>query len=235
MIAKIIINSNVLSNNVALIISFLAILLGYLLGSIPPAYILGKLLHGVDIRQQGSGNVGGANAGRLFGKKVFIMVALFDIFKGTIAVFIATLIVPGNTASSGLFSSPELFYALTGFMAILGHCYSMLLGFSGGKGAATTAGVVLAFDPIIFVILLSSWLITVGTTRFTSLGNLVAVSLLPFTFNFLQDYEEYTLLGWLILVLIFWKHRENIVRLINGEERKFGNKEKIQSNVDNQK
>ena len=209
----------------AIIIAILAVVIGYLLGSIPPAYILGRVLHGVDIRTQGSGNVGGANAGRLFGKKVFAVVAIFDIFKGYAAVVVAKLLVPGNVAASGLFSSQDLFISLAAFFAIVGHCYSVWLGFSGGKGGATTAGAILAFDPLTFLILLLVWILIVGTTRFTSLGNLLGVIIIPIMFNIRFDPVEYIYLGWAIVVLIYWKHRANIGRLVRGEERKFGNRE----------
>jgi len=212
--------------------SILAIIIGYLLGSIPPAYLLGKWLHGVDIREHGSGNVGGANAGRLFGKEVFAAVAVFDILKGSLSIIIAKLLVPGHVAAVGLFSDKATFIALAGFAAVFGHCYSYIINFSGGKGGATTAGVLLAIDPLTFGIMVLFWVLIVATTRFTSLANLLAIILVPILLNFRTDSPSYMYLGLILIVLIWWRHRENVGRLVRGEERKFGNKEKLSTETE---
>ncbi len=208
--------------------SIMAIVIGYALGSIPPAYILGRVFHGVDIRTQGSGNVGGANAGRLFGKKIFAAVALFDIFKGTAAILIARALAVGNVTEVGFFSTEQSVVVTAGFFAVFGHCYSIWLKFSGGKGGATTAGVLLAIDPLSFVIMLVFWVVIVATTRFTSLGNLLGIVVIAVLLNIRMEEIEYTYLGLALTALIYWKHRENIGRLIRREERKFGKKEAIQ-------
>lgn len=210
-----------------LIFSLLMILVSYILGSIPPAYLIGRIFYRVDIRTQGSGNVGGANAGRLFGYHVMVIVALYDILKGTISIILTRLVAENNLATTGVFAEVDNIVALSGFFVILGHCYSVWLNFSGGKGGATTAGVVLALSPLGFVVLLVFWGLIVGFTRFTSLGNLLGVLILPIVFLIQPGETAYLVLGIALVFLIYWKHRENVGRLLRGEERKLGTREKI--------
>ncbi len=212
------------------------IILGYLLGSIPTSYLIGKYKYGFDIRERGSGNVGGANAARTMGMKVGLFSGFVDIFKGTLAVYIAMWYV-GNNPNTDLIltADPNAVVALTGFLAVIGHCYSFILRFKGGKGGATTAGVVLALDPVTFLALLVVWIVVVGSTRFTSLGNLIAVWVIPPMFALRYDVlttrtntvetNAYIMLSMALVVLIYYKHRANIQRLLRGNERKVGQKE----------
>jgi glycerol-3-phosphate acyltransferase PlsY len=209
-------------------VNLLVILGSYLLGSIPPSYLVGRFKYGVDIRKQGSGNVGGANTARLFGKKIGLLVGLFDVLKGTAVVYIAAKIAPNYLDPTGFFSSADNIIAAAGLFAVLGHCFSAFLKFSGGKGGATTAGVALALDPMSFLIIVAFWFLIVSTTRFTSLGNLLTIILVPLLFDFAEIGSAYVIVGYLLIALIFYTHRANIGRLIQKNERKFGQKETVE-------
>ncbi len=217
-------------------IEILIIIAAYLLGSIPTSYLIAKYKYGFDIREKGSGNVGGANAARTMGMKVGVFAGLVDVFKGTLAVNIAIWYSRTYPATSGFFEDPNILVAIAGFTAVIGHCYSWVLGFKGGKGGATTAGVVLGLDPMTFLWLLLVWILVVGTTRFTSLGNLIAVWVIPLMFQIrienlyqrvgsLVSSDAYTVMAYSLIVLIYFKHRDNVMRLLQGTERKFGQRE----------
>ncbi len=204
----------------------LIFILAYLIGSIPPSYIIGKLFFKVDIRTQGSGNAGGANSIRLFGKKTGIAIGLFDVIKGYAVIVIAKLMYIRSTIETGIFSDVDNVYAIAGFLAIFGHCFSLFLKFTGGKGGATTAGVIFAVDPFTGIMLVIFWLIIVVSTRFTSLANLLGVLIIPSMFNY-RTVSAYFTMSILLVILIYYTHRANISRLVNGSERKFGEKEQI--------
>lgn len=201
----------------------------YLIGALMPAYFVGRFFFNVDIRTQGSGNVGGANSARLFGKKFGIVVGLFDLFKGTFAIFLAKYISQNYALNTGFFSVSSNIIAISGFLAVIGHCYPFYLHFHGGKGGATSGGVVLGLNWLAFVILIVFWLLIVGTTRFTSLGNLLGVITIPFLLFFTTNELSYLYMGIVLIFLIYYTHRANVRRLLKGEERKFGQKEAIKS------
>lgn len=217
-------------------IEILLIVVAYLLGSIPTSYLIGKFKYGFDIRQRGSGNVGGANAARTMGMKVGVFSGLVDIFKGTAATLLAIWYSANFPADTGIFVDPNVLVAACSFMAVIGHCYSWILGFKGGKGGATTAGVVLALDWVTFLVLVAVWIIVVGSTRFTSLGNLIAVWVIPPMMRLRADviYDKvnspissgaYQVMSFALVILIYYKHKDNIVRLLQGNERKVGQRE----------
>lgn len=220
-----------------MLLEILLIAFGYLSGSFPTAYVIGKM-RGVDIRDQGSGNVGGANAGRLFGRKAFAIVAIVDLLKGTLPVLVARAVYEWEWFGDyevDLFGVTDstIVAALAAFFAVFGHCYSIWIGFSGGKGGATSAGILLAINPLIMACALFIWSCIVYFSRYTSLGNLVTAFLLMPVLWFLTDENQwYALLGLLLLLLVFWKHRENIGRLLSGNERKFGRRETIKPSND---
>ncbi|MFV2015325.1 MAG: glycerol-3-phosphate acyltransferase, partial [Candidatus Heimdallarchaeota archaeon] len=117
--------------------------------------------------------------------------------------------------------------ALTAFAVVFGHCYSVFLKFKGGKGGATTGGILIAIVPFGFLLIITFWVTIVLSTRFTSLANLSIAFALPLVFNLLTESNTYFSLGWALGVLLWFKHRDNIGRLIRGEERKFGQKEAL--------
>ncbi len=200
----------------ALLIFFIA----YLFGSIPTAIIAGKLLKGIDIREHGSGNAGATNVLRVLGWKAGIVVLLIDMLKGFVPVFwLAPML---NTA-------PEYtvyFQILAAIAAIVGHIWTVFAGFKGGKGVGTSAGVFLGLAPVPLLSALAVFIIVVALTRYVSLGSLLAalaflLGLLAQRFVFSMPLPDILLyLGSIVVILIWYAHRENIKRLLAGNENK---------------
>ena len=187
----------------------------YLFGAIPSGYIVFWIAEKKDIRNFGSQATGATNLLRLKGWKFAAPILLFDILKGALPVFLAL----------ELFE--DLRFALVcGFLAVFGHCFPIYIKFKGGKGLATTLGVyaVLGIKPLLLS--LGVFLLAVGITRYVSLGSLLAVLSYPlFTYLFHGD-KEIVYLSLVLFHLIMLMHRGNIARLIKGEERKLGEKER---------
>jgi glycerol-3-phosphate acyltransferase PlsY len=188
----------------------------YVIGAIPASFIMGKLLRGIDLRQHGSGNLGAANTFRVLGTKAAIPVLLFDIGKGFVAVWFISKM--GDATA---------WHALLAAVAVVvGHNYSVFVGFSGGKGVGTTAGAFLALSPYAVAFCIAVWLITLLATRIVSIASMVAAVLLPVTIylaNLLLDagtHYSVLLLSILVTVIIIYKHRPNIERLRGGTEKK---------------
>ncbi|HNX28631.1 MAG TPA: glycerol-3-phosphate 1-O-acyltransferase PlsY [Syntrophomonadaceae bacterium] len=190
----------------------LLVLLCYLIGSIPFSYIFSRFLGGVDIRLKGSGNVGATNVLRNLGIKVAVLALAGDIFKGFITAWIAFT-----------FGGPVLFF-LCPAAAIIGHCYPVFLKFKGGKAVATTAGIVLYIDPLIFIILLLALCLIVLISRYVSLGSLIVSFSLPFMGILFDHNLEIILLFFFAASLIIYKHKENIERLRKGTESKISSR-----------
>ncbi|MBU4510419.1 glycerol-3-phosphate 1-O-acyltransferase PlsY [bacterium] len=189
----------------------------YLLGSVPFGYIVGKLFKKVDIREFGSGNIGTTNAFRILGPPLASLVLIGDVGKGIFSVYLVKYL---NMDSS-------LISAIAGLAVICGHDWSLFLGFKGGKGIATTFGVVFALNPIISVLAVTVWGIVLITSKYASLSSICAlISIFIFTIIFKQPYE-YILFSAIIMILGIFKHKENIVRLKLKKERKIGEKTKI--------
>ena len=189
----------------------------YLLGSIPFGYIVGKLFKKVDIREFGSGNIGTSNAFRTLGPLLASLVLIGDIGKGIFSIYLVQYLNIDNL----------LILAIAGLAVICGHDWSLFLGFKGGKGIATTFGVVFALNPIISILAVIVWVVVMIITRYASLSSILAViSIMIFTILFKQPYE-YIVLGAIIIILSIFKHKENIKRLKSGKERKIGEKIKI--------
>jgi len=195
----------------------------YLLGSIPWGFLFARA-KGVDIRQKGSGNIGAANAFRVMGKKWGYLVFICDFLKGFLAVEISLLLATWFQVNLGLGS------IISGIMCIVGHDYPAWLGFKGGKGIATLAGVLLAvFSPLVCISFGAVWVVVFLIARYTSLASIVAVATLPIaaaSFVSKSDPDFPFLIGFCILMaaLALWRHRSNIVRLLNGTENRFGKK-----------
>nr|WP_066151809.1 glycerol-3-phosphate 1-O-acyltransferase PlsY [Halalkalibacter krulwichiae] len=203
----------------------LTIVFGYLLGSLSFSYIIAKKIKKVDIRQHGSGNAGATNTLRVLGIGPAIAVLALDVLKGIIAVLIAALIAPENSAG--------VFPALTGLAAILGHNWPIYYGFRGGKGVATTIGVLatLVFFPALWAGIIA--ILSIVFTKYVSLGSLLFAILTPmfvFVLNAYYDYPSmYLYLSSIIALLSIWRHRTNISRLLTGTESKIGKKSTIES------
>ncbi len=196
-----------------------AIILAYLLGSIPTAYIFGKVLKGIDIRRHGSGNVGATNVFRTVGKVEGIIVLVIDFLKGLIAV----TLIPFYLAK--FLPEPLAYYHFNiliflGAAAVCGHIWTVFLGFKGGKGVATMAGVVAGLSLAVLFACLGVWMLVFAIWRYVSLASIVVAVILPiFAIAFGSD------LYFLIFCAIFsiigiYRHRENIKRLIQGTEKK---------------
>ena len=211
-----------------MILAIIALVLSYLTGAIPFAYIIVRGIKGIDIRKQGSGNVGFTNALRVIGWGPGLLVLLADMAKGAVAVlFISRLGLIQQNALS------EYMPVLCGFSAIIGHIWTVFLKFHGGKGVASSLGIFIALYPIAGLISLGVWLIAVAITRYVSLGSiLLCISFCLSSFitdgsHAIDGVEIWSLriMAIIVTIIVTCKHKGNIQRLIKGEERKFGKRE----------
>ena len=198
-------------------------ILSYLIGSIPSGYLVART-QGVDIRQHGSRNIGATNVLRVMGKKWGYLVFFCDAFKGFISV------EAGEFIASGLHSDPTLGGVLGAIACILGHNYTIWLGFKGGKGIATSAGVFLAlFPPLVVLSGIFVWLVVFFISRYVSLASIAAAIALPIAVSIFakkpgSDYWVVLSFAILAAALAIARHRANIKRLLNGTESRFGKK-----------
>ncbi len=191
--------------------------LGFLLGSIPFAYIVAKFVAGIDIRKVGSGNVGATNVARVLGLKWGSVVFILDALKGFIPVIVVRIWMPYNF---------ELAMA-TSLAPILGHIFTPFLGFKGGKGVATSLGAFIALTPIGVLLGFIVWMISVLLTGYVSLGSLLGsltTLLWVIFFDPHRNSMPFLVVSSLIVALIWFSHRSNIRRLIRGEENKIWKK-----------
>ena len=201
--------------------ALLAIVLSYLLGSIPTAAIAGRL-KGVDLRREGSGNLGATNALRVLGAAVGIPVLVVDVAKGAAAVLLVAGL-PGAAEAMG----PDNTRLVCGLAAIAGHIFPVLAGFRGGKGVATACGVFLALAPLATFACLALWLILVAATRYVSVGSIAAAAFLPIAVRLesrLRGTPPPTALivvSALVAIFVVVRHRPNIRRLVAGSESRF--------------
>ncbi|HBN82485.1 MAG TPA: acyl-phosphate glycerol 3-phosphate acyltransferase [Clostridiales bacterium] len=192
-------------------------LIGYLLGSINSALIVGKFV-GVDIREHGSKNAGMTNAIRVFGKKKALFVLLGDILKGVLACIAGTLI-SRDTQGVMLFA---------GLACVIGHNWPVYFNFKGGKGALTSITVLFFADYRIALILIGLFIVIVALTKYVSLGSMTGAILLPvFGLLFFKGIEFFVF-SMILTVMLVWRHRTNIKRLLKGDESKLNLKKKAQ-------
>lgn len=196
----------------------------YLTGSIPTSVWVGKVFYGKDVRDYGSGNAGATNTIRVLGLKAGIPVLLFDIFKAWLPVYAGIHWLKWNTSGDQL----VYFHILIGLAAVLGHIYPVYIGFRGGKGVATLAGIALALFPLAFLSSLVIFIIVVTITRYVSLGSMIAAFAFPLFLIFVFNKQSVPLivLGVFASLFLVFTHRKNIKKLINGTENKFGVKKK---------
>jgi glycerol-3-phosphate acyltransferase PlsY len=208
---------------------------GYLFGNIQTSYIYGRA-HGIDIREHGSGNAGTTNALRVLGKKAGLVVFLGDLFKAIIVTVAARLIL-----AQVFPDEVYLFIAYSGLGVVLGHNFPFYLKFKGGKGIAATAGIVVGFaDPVIIAVCLIVFIIAVAITRYVSLGSILMVITFAslytifaingkYGFDMGDSLSKEAMIESIIIVIAMalmaiYRHKANIVRLINHEENKLGAK-----------
>jgi acyl phosphate:glycerol-3-phosphate acyltransferase len=191
----------------------LFIIIAYLIGSIPTGFIVVKLFKGEDIRKIGSGSTGATNVKRVMGKSWFFIVMILDAIKGALPVILATLFAT-TLKSIGLIP------VLCAIAVILGHSKSIFLGFTGGKSVASGVGTILALNWQVGLIIALIWALITYFTKYVSVGSIIALCISPilmFLFDMPLAYVAYCVLG---AIYITYLHRENIRRLIKGEENK---------------
>ncbi|MDP3981256.1 MAG: glycerol-3-phosphate 1-O-acyltransferase PlsY [Chlamydiota bacterium] len=186
----------------------------YLLGSIPFAYLMGKFLRGIDIREHGSGNLGATNVARTLGVVPGIVTLLLDGLKGLVSVII---IAPFFFVHS---PAIEWVKIACGVAAIFGHNWTCFLSFKGGKGVATSTGVFLGLAPIAIIFSIFVWLVVWLIWRYVSLASIIAALCFPIFLFFLDRSAEMFMVGIMISAIGIWKHRANIKRLLEGSEPK---------------
>lgn len=185
--------------------------IGYLIGAIPFGLVIGKMA-GVDVRTQGSRNIGATNVNRVLGRKLGIVTLICDCLKGFLPMYGAALILPES-------ASKELVVVVTGLMAVLGHMFPVYLHFRGGKGVATGLGVFLYLSTPAILLSLAVFLATVVVTGFVSAGSLLAAGLMPLWLYLLGASKITVATAAAIAALIWFKHHENISRLLQGTEK----------------
>ena len=205
-----------------------SLIIGYVFGIFQTAYFYGRM-NGIDIREHGSGNAGTTNALRVLGKKAGVVVFLGDFFKCFLAVYLVKGIFGGMMLDSIFLIGV---YGATG--CVLGHNFPIQLNFRGGKGIACTAGMLAALDPRIAITVVLTFILIVVLTRYVSLGSIIIVCefvILLIVFGQKGDYgltqaalNEVYVLGVFLAVMAIWRHRANIVRLLNGTENKIFSK-----------
>lgn len=188
--------------------------IGYLIGCFSSAYVVGKMTNQIDIREHGSGNSGTTNALRVMGKKAAIVTFLCDVLKGVIAALIGRYILG------------DIGQVIGGLFAVIGHNWPMFLGFKGGKGVATSLGVLITINPLIALICVTIGLIVALSTNYVSVGSLSFLLSFPIIY-YINNYKQidevkcYFLLSVVFFILGVIRHKENIKRLINKTENKF--------------
>jgi glycerol-3-phosphate acyltransferase PlsY len=205
-----------------MILALLAIVLSYLIGSIPNGYVVGRLFKGIDVRDHGSGNIGFTNVLRVAGVGPGIIVLLADVGKGVLAVLAISRL--GSIQANAL--TPYIRELCAGF-AMIGHVWTIFLKFRGGKGVATSLGIFISLFWRGGLIGLGVWIIVVAITRYVSLGSiLLCISFCVAAFVISGQYIwGLRIMALVVTAIVIYRHKGNIRRLIRGEERKFGHRE----------
>ncbi len=184
----------------------------YLLGAVPTSYLVGRWARGIDLRREGSGNLGATNAFRVLGWRLAVPVLIVDLLKGWIPAF-----------SFARWTEADAGWALAfGAAAIIGHVFSIYMRFRGGKGVATSGGVFLALAPWAALAGVAVWALLVALTRIVSLASIVAALVVPLVVWMTQGAGAVLWLSAGLMVFVIYAHRANIHRLLRGEEHRFG-------------
>lgn len=191
----------------------IAIASAYLIGSIPTGYIIVKLFTGKDVREVGSGSTGATNVKRVMGKKWFFIVLLLDAFKGALPVILAKLFATA-------FVSIGLIPVLCAIAVIFGHSKSIFLNFSGGKSVASGVGTIIALNWHVGLIIALLWSIITYFSKYVSLGSIIALAISPILMYLYKEPIAYVIYCLLGAIYIIYLHRENIQRLLKGQENK---------------
>ncbi len=201
-----------------MVTDFLAAIPAYFLGSIPTAVWIGKAKYGVDVRELGSKNAGATNTFRVLGKKAGKVVLTIDVLKGMFAVLIPFFVLPYK------FEAAELTHVqlVATFLAVLGHVFPVFAGFRGGKGVATSLGVIIGLQPVAALICIGVFLVVFIASNYVSLGSICASVAFALLLWFAFEIKTIALpiFGTLLAGIVIFAHRKNINRLIHGEENK---------------
>jgi len=194
---------------------FFILLISYLLGSFPSGFLYAKNLKGIDLRYVGSGSTGATNVLRNIGKWPALIVFILDVLKGFIAVKIAYF-----------FLSDNIFQVLAGLFAITGHIWPIWLKGKGGKAVATGLGMFIALSWKVGLASFGTFLIVISLTKIVSLSSITAAILLPiYMFKYIGTFNDpYTIFSFIVAIIVIWKHRSNINRILKGEEPKLNKK-----------
>ncbi len=195
-------------NNTLFILIMIAI---YLIAAIPTGVLLARLMGGEDVRQKGSGNIGATNVYRVAGKLAGVLTLVGDTLKGFLPLLAFKTWLEPTPTQLGIASA----------VAILGHCYPVYLKFKGGKGVATALGIFLVLSPKAVFFALIVFILTVATTRYISLGSVLAALSAPLVILFLNHQQPIFLATLFIAALVIWRHNSNIRRLLDGTENRF--------------
>jgi len=193
---------------------------GYVCGALPWGLWVGRWFRGIDIRTVGSGNLGATNVYRSLGPALGVLTLLLDVTKGAVPVALAPALLPAAADPFTL----EIGRVVAGIAAVAGHVWTFLAGFKGGKGVATTVGVLLALSPAAFGIFVAVFVLTLAVTRYVSLGSTLGAIAFVVALWRLQPAGVKSpafVLGVALALLIVWRHRDNYARLARGEERRF--------------
>lgn len=182
-------------------------LIAYLFGSIPFALVVGKLKYNIDVREHGSGNLGATNAFRVLGIKAGTIVVLADILKGTIAVLLP------------LWFDSDVYRLVIGLFAVLGHTYPLFAKFKGGKAVATSGGIILGISPILFIVMVISFMTTLYLSKYVSLASMVTGIVTIIASIILKDIGLIIIVSGLT-IFVFYRHKDNIKRIKNKTEPK---------------
>jgi glycerol-3-phosphate acyltransferase PlsY len=209
-----------------ILIKILIVIITYLFGSIPTAYLLYKIRKGDDIRKYGSGNVGGTNVIRTLGTGWGLFIIFVDMLKGFLPILIVYFIYPDDF----------ILLAAVAVAVVLGHIFPIYIGFKGGKAVATTYGTIIGISSLPFIseptwlrilpifLVIGIWLLVFAISRIISLGSLIAAASVPVCFYFTRYPLAIVIAGLICAILIFITHRENIKRLVRGEEKRIKGK-----------
>jgi len=185
--------------------------IAYLIGSIPFALVVGKIGYKIDVREHGSGNLGATNAFRVLGTKAGIIVTIADILKGTVAVIIPLL--------ASYFFDVDVMRLIIGIFAVLGHTYPVFAKFKGGKAVATSGGIILGVNPLLFLAIIITFVLTLYLFKYVSLASMLTGVVATIISFFLDDILLCILIA-VLTIFVIYRHRDNIKRIINKTEPK---------------
>lgn len=189
----------------------LILILSFLTGSIPSAYLISKIFYGIDIRLHGSGNPGSTNVWRVVGKKPAVITFIFDVLKGLLPVLVSKKLFPGASL---------IIPVISGFFATAGHIWTPFLKFKGGKGVATGCGVFLGLAPAAAGFSIIVFVIVLAITKYVSLGSMTAAVSLPVFLYILKEQKILIYISAILAVTILWRHRDNIKEIIGTRKHR---------------